>query len=322
MLTSLTRAGALRAGAAIWAAGTLPAPAEAQGLTIIRIGAAMDDSTTPILFADHAGYFKRNGIAVQITKVDSGAAVAAAVAGGSLDLGKASIYAIIAAHARGFPFQLIAATGAYSGSTPDEALIVSADSPIRSAADLDGKILGVASLQDLNMIATEAWVDKNGGHSATLRFIELAPPSVPAALFAGRIAASPVQEPMASTIMATGKARNIGSFFDGVANHYQTAGVFATADWVTRNRDVADRFARAMRDANAYLGKHEDEGVPLIGAFIGITEGENVHHPGRPLYLVASEIQPMIDVAATYKVIAHGFAAQELISPAALKPPR
>jgi NitT/TauT family transport system substrate-binding protein len=319
-MTTLTRASALRAGAVLCAAATVPRRLEAQGLTIIRIGAAMDDSTTPILFADHAGYFKRYGIAVQITKVDSGAAVAAAVAGGSLDLGKASIYAIIAAHARGFPFQLIAPTGSYSGSTPDEALLVAADSPIHSAADLDGKILGVASLQDLNMIATEAWVDKHGGHSATLRFIELAPPSVMAALFAGRIAASPVQEPMASTIMASGKARNIGSFFDGIASRYQTAGVFATADWVTRNRDVADRFARAMRDANAYLGKHEDEGVPLIGAFIGITEGENVHHPGRPLYLVASEIQPMIDVAATYKVIAHGFAAQELISPAALKP--
>jgi NitT/TauT family transport system substrate-binding protein len=321
-MITLTRASALRAGAVLCAAGTLPRPVGAQGLTTIRIGAAMDDSTTPILFADHAGYFRRYGIAVQITKVDSGAAVAAAVAGGSLDLGKASIYAIIAAHARGFPFQLIAATGSYSGSTPDEALLVSADSPIRSAADLDGKILGVASLQDLNMVATEAWVDKNGGHSATLRFIELAPPSVPAALFAGRIAAAPVQEPMASTIMAGGKARNIGSFFDGIATRYQTAGVFATADWVAHNRDLADRFARAMRDANAYLGKHEEEAVPLIGAFIGITPGENVHHPGRPLYLVASEIQPLIDVAATYKVIAHGFAAQELISPAALKPPR
>jgi len=249
-------------------------------------------------------------------------AVAAAVAGGSLAVGKASIYAIIAAHARGFPFQLIAPTGSYSAANPDEALLVSAASPIHSAADLDGKILGVASLQDLNMVATEAWVDKNGGHSSTLHFIELAPPSVMAALFAGRIAAAPVQEPMASTIMASGKARNIGSFFDGVASRYQTAGVFATADWVARNHDVAARFARAMRDANAYLGKHEDEGVPLIGAFIGITEGEKVNHPGRPLYLIPAEIQPMIDVAATYKVIAQGFAAQELISPAALKPPR
>jgi NitT/TauT family transport system substrate-binding protein len=321
-MTTLTRASALRAGAALCAAGAFPRRVTAQGLTTLRIGAAMDDSTTPILFADHAGYFKRYGIAVEITKVDSGAAVAAAVAGGSLDLGKASIYAIIAAHARGFPFQLIAPTGAYSAASPDEALLVSTASGIRSAADLDGKILGVASLQDLNMVATEAWVDKNGGHSATLHFIELAPPSVQAALFAGRIAAAPVQEPMASTIMATGKARNIGSFFDGVASRYQTAGVFATADWVTRNHDVADRFARAMRDANAYLGKHEDEGVPLIGAFIGIQEGEKVNHPGRPLYLVPAEIQPMIDVAATYKVIAHGFAAQELISPAALKPPR
>jgi len=98
--------------------------------------------------------------------------------------------------------------------------------------------------------------------------------------------------------------------------------VIVPATTLLNRNDLADRFARAMRDANAYLGKHEDEGVPLIGAFIGITEGEKVHHPDRPQYLVAAQIQPMIDVATTYKVIAHGFDAQELISPAALKPPR
>jgi NitT/TauT family transport system substrate-binding protein len=246
------------------------------------------------------------------------------VAGGSLDFGKGSIYSIIAAHVRGFPFQLIAPTGSYSSADPDAGLVVAAASPIRVAADLNGKILGVASLQDLNMVATEAWVDKNGGNSADLRFVELAPPSVLEALVAGRIAAAPVQDPMLATIMSSGNARNIGHFNDWIAPHYQSAGVFATSDWVARNRDVVDRFARAMRDANAYLGKHEDEGVPLIAAFIGVSakSAAQMRHPGRPSYLVPAEIQPVIDIAATYKIIAHGFSAQELISPAALQAPR
>lgn len=312
----------LRALTTACTAALLPRSVRAQQTQTIRIGAAMDDSTTPVLFADHAGYFKRHGLSAEITKLTSGAAVAAAVAGGSLELGKSSIFSIIAAHVRGFPFQLIAPTASYSSASPDAGVVVATTSSIRSAADLNGKVLGVASLQDINMVATQAWVDKNGGQSSTLRFIELPPPAVPDALLAGRIDAAPVQDPLLSTILAGGKARNIGWFNDGIAKNYESAGVFATAEWVSRNADAAKRFALAMRDANAYLGKHEDAGVPLIAAFIGISATSTMHHPGRPLYLVPSEIQPLIDVAAAYKAIPRAFPAQELISPAALAPPR
>jgi NitT/TauT family transport system substrate-binding protein len=323
-METFTRRSALLTGTAALAATARPRALGAQGLTTVRIGAALDDSTTPILFADHAGYFRRYGIAAEIVKITSGAAVAAAVAGGSLDFGKSSIYAIIAAHVRGFPFQLVAPTGSYSSADPDAGLLVAATSPIRVAADLNGKTLGVSSLQDLNMVATEAWVDKNGGNSSTMRFLELSPPSVLDALVAARIAAAPVQDPLMSTIMATGAARNIGSFNDAIARTYQSAGIFATSGWIARNRDVVERFVRAMRDANIYLGKHEGEGVPLIAAFLGISEGsaQQLHHPGRPPFLLPSEIQPLIDLTAKYKIIPHGFAAEELISPAALKLPR
>ena len=35
------------------------------------------------------------------------------------------------------------------------------------------KLIGVQSLNDLNQIATDAWVDRHGGDPGTLRFVEL-----------------------------------------------------------------------------------------------------------------------------------------------------
>jgi ABC-type nitrate/sulfonate/bicarbonate transport system substrate-binding protein len=89
-MTALTRRFALLTGATAFAATTQPRGIGAQGLTPVRIGAALDDSTTPLLFADHAGYFRRYGIAAEIVKITSGAAVAAAVAGGSISANRAS----------------------------------------------------------------------------------------------------------------------------------------------------------------------------------------------------------------------------------------
>ena len=47
-----------------------------------------------------------------------------------------------------------------------------------------------------------------------------------------------------------------------------------------------------------------------------------MHHPGRPLYLDPARLQPVIDLAARYHVIAKNFPAADLISAAALKPGR
>jgi hypothetical protein len=38
--------------------------------------------------------------------------------------------------------------------------------------------------------------------------------------------------------------------------------------------------------------------------------------------LAASEVQPLIDLAAKYKIIAKGFPASQMICDCALKPPR
>ena len=50
---------------------------------VLRVATAGDDNAAPLLYADKAGLFKKSGLDVQITKMKSGAAIAAAVAGGS-----------------------------------------------------------------------------------------------------------------------------------------------------------------------------------------------------------------------------------------------
>jgi ABC-type nitrate/sulfonate/bicarbonate transport system substrate-binding protein len=123
---------------------------------------------------------------------------------------------------------------------------------------------------------------------------------------------------------ASDKLRVVGFQNDGVAKHYQSALLFANADWVAQHRDTVDRFVRVVREANAYTSAHESEVAPLIAQFVGVDAGSlsKVHHPGRPLYLDAAQVQPLIDLAARYHVIPQSFPAADLISPAALKPSR
>src|SRR5579863_6587500 len=79
----------------------------------LRLASAPDDDVTPVLYAQHAGLFRAAGIDVVITPLANGAAVAAAVAGGSVDVGKSSTMSLINAHARGVPLTIVAPSGFY-----------------------------------------------------------------------------------------------------------------------------------------------------------------------------------------------------------------
>ncbi len=309
-------------GASLAAFAGAPAFVRAQSLTPLAIGAALDDQSTPLLYAQKMGLFKAVGLDVQIARMSNGASIAAAVAGGSLQMGKASMMNLVAAHARSLPFALLAPAGLYRAEAPDGGLIVGAKSTMREAKDLAGKVLGVASLNDLNAIATQAWIDAHGGDAKEVRFIELPPSAVGAALEQGRIEGATLWNPVMADVIGNGKARFGAAVFDAIAKRYQVAAWFADATWIANNRSVATRFATVMHEANAYVSAHESQTTELIASFIGVDPAAlgSMARSQPAAYLDAKEIAPVIATASNYRMIPKPFPAEEMISPLALRP--
>jgi NitT/TauT family transport system substrate-binding protein len=295
---------------------------QAPDTTTIRIGAALDDETTPLVYGWKSGFFQSRGLNVEVDRFNSGSAVAAAVAGGSLEMGKAGTIAILQAHVRGLPFTLVAPVSYYRNEKPACGLIVPTASPLKSARDFEGKTISVSSIGDLFELTMSAWLEQNGVDKDSVKYVEIPPPTVTAAIDQGRIDGGLVCEPIFHTALSTGKYRMAAATYSAVGEHWQTAAIFAKTDWVDAHRDLVERFVRAVRDVNAYVNAHEDVAAPIIDQFIGLDPAtvKNEVHPGRALYLVPDQFQSLIDVAAKYKAIARAFPAQELISPYALKP--
>jgi NitT/TauT family transport system substrate-binding protein len=310
------------------AAGVLaPLAARAQtqpgGAIPLDVGCALDDQTTPLLYAQSAGIFAKYGLDVRIQRLTSGSAIAAAIAGGTLQLGKSSILNLIVAHSRAIPFTLVAPSSIYRSEQPDGGFIVAAASKVKTARDLAGTTVGVASLNDLNAIATAAWIDQNGGDASQTKFVELSPAATAAALDQARIDGSTLWNPLLTQAVNGGHARFAAPVFDAIAKRYQVAAWFGDIDWVAKNRSTVDRFTAAMHQANVYVAAHESETTGLIASFLGLDPAElNRMARSTPApYLRAQEIDPVVAVAVTYKKIPKAFSAAEMISDAALKPP-
>ena len=180
----MTRRAALLA--AVAASVTAAERAAAQpAMTTLRVTVVPNDDVTPLLYAVQSGMFRKAGIEIELTRSTSGAAIAAAVAGGSYDIALASMMALVTGHARGLAFTLIAPSLLALSGDASTLMVVPADSPVRSPRDLTGKLIAVASIRDLNWLSVHTMVDADGGSSDTIKFVELPQSALPAAARAG-----------------------------------------------------------------------------------------------------------------------------------------
>lgn len=313
---TLSRRSLLAGAGAVCAAA--PLHVAAQPLTHLSVGTIPTDAGIGPVVAQRGGFYRRNGLDVEVVFMNSGAAMSAAMVGGSLQIGGAPIMSLILSHVKGLPFQIVGPGNMYVSTKPSELLVVRKDSPIRGGADLNGKVVASPSLGDFFSITMHAWVDQNGGDSKTLREIELPTAGTPAALAAGRIDAAVLNEPTLSQTLNDGLTRVLGKPYDAIAPRFPIACNFALADFISANRDAIQRFYRAMVQGNVFGNAHPDQTAPWLAEISKVDEAK-INRGNREVLAESIDlalVQRVIDAAARYKTIDHSFDARDLISPA------
>jgi NitT/TauT family transport system substrate-binding protein len=291
------------------------AAADAPFATIHVAITNINYDAVPILYALKTGAFQKAGLDVQLQRLASGSAITAAVAGGSVDIGKSSASPIITAIGRGIPLILIAPGAVYDEKAPNGALVVLRDSPFRTAADMNGKFIGTQTLNDIAQTGTESWLDEHGGDSKTVRWVELPMTAAVAALEEGRIAGGVLTSPILDEALATGKTRILGPILSGVAPHFLFSVYFTTKEWAAAHRAEVKTFASVIIQSAAYTNVHHAEMIPLIAELMGATQSAVAHMtwPTGGTAVRAQDVQPVIDIGVKYKAIQNTYSAQDAI---------
>src|ERR1700761_5817975 len=94
------------AGGALLLAGTRTAFAQPQP-AVVRVASNPVADVVPLLYAQSSGAFRNAGLEVTLQKASSGSAVAAAVAGAAIDVGKVASTTIVSAHAHGVHLTIV-----------------------------------------------------------------------------------------------------------------------------------------------------------------------------------------------------------------------
>jgi NitT/TauT family transport system substrate-binding protein len=306
------------------ALGCIGPAVQGQSLPTLRVSGPPLDAYKSAYYAQKAGLFRKYGVNVELSTGASGSAAMAAISGGSLDLAFTAILPAIQAHVKGIEFKIVAPAGWYLSDAPQLMMLVRKDSTIAGGRDLAGKTIGCTALKDLSCTAMAAWIDQNGGDSKSVRTLELPNAALLPALDEGRIDAATFVTPFLDQALDSGKARVLAKNYDAISKRFQTAGYIATADFSAKNADTLRRFAQAMHEAAVYTNAHLPETVDIVAAYSGIPAAAIAKsvRASDPEYVDPRNIQPLIDVAAKYGIIDRAFSADEIISQAAVRPPR
>ena len=286
--------------------------AQSVPLTTLRVGVIRAEVCGQVFYGISEGFFRKNGLDVQVQFFNNGAAITAALAGGALDIGLSDLASAINAHARGIPITYVAPGLTFTDKNPTFGIIVPGNSPIRDAKDVRGPFAS-SGIGTIAQLAAAAWVERNGGNLKAIKFIEMPPPIVQSALMKGTIAASTANEPWLT--YAKEKGFRVIVMTHGMAPAYLLSGWAATKDWVQKNPASVAKFVSAIHEASVWANTNQAATAPVLAEYTHVPQAVIERMSYRGLFAETWDpaiVQPVIDAAAKLGHIPQPFAASEL----------
>jgi NitT/TauT family transport system substrate-binding protein len=287
----------------------------AQSSPTLRIGISTIEVSAEPFYAADMGFFAKNGLTPDIQVQPNAAVTINALVSGDIDVGAVGINNLEQAHAKGLAIVAIAPASGYDAAKSKiVTMLVRNGAAIESAKDFEGKTVGTFPLRSMGELAMDLWIDKNGGDSSKVKYIEIPFPATAATLQEGRIDGAIGLEPF--TTQAKPFAHQIGPDpFAAIGNVWAVNVFVATKAWAQAHPDLVRRFAATIRDTADWANKNPDKAVAI---FAKNTKADiaTINSSARPVFLDALSaplIQPTIDLRVRYKQIDAPFKPEELI---------
>ena len=257
--------------------------ASSGGTTTIRIANVPASLTAvPAQVAIQEGFFEEQGLEVTADTPTLPFNQLPNTLGKQYDLITSSAPNVINARENGLDLVLESFLERDSAEEPGAALIVPADSPIKTINDLDGKSVGAPSVAGSNWTTLMCWAKNEGFDPQAIRGVEAPTPQIPDLLKNGRFDAALLFQPGYGQLLRDGY-RDVGNSYENCfGERIMTSAYVGLGSWVSENKDALEGFHAALRDAVAWIDSHPDEARELWLETSGLPKEVAEVSPPRP----------------------------------------
>ena len=273
MMHRRTRAEVIAGLSAAVAVGALPVRGSAQ-TAALRVGLIPIWDVAPYYAAEQQGYFTAENLSVGAQVVRGGPVAIPAMAGGTFDLVYSNGVSVVQAIARGIDLRIVIEGAPLGKSPPDPgALLKRKGDPFRTGADLEGKVVAVNALRDIQWMFVHAWVKATGGDPDKVQIVELGLPAMLDAVKAKRVDAALVLDPFLTIGLGDPQIELLDWPLSKVYPNGATAFFVTTPEIADRRGADLRAFVRAYKRGVGWINANEgkDAFVALIADFTKIS---------------------------------------------------
>ena len=253
--------------------------------------------------ASTKGFYKvRRASTSRSARCSTAKRINAALSAGSLDVITGTVVPVAQAFSHGIDERVIAPGLIYDcGQGQSVVIVVSNTSPVKTAADLNGKVVAVNGLGDLTHLAVLLWLGSNGADVKSVKLLEVPFPAVGPALNQGRVDAALLVEPFTTALK--GQIRVVGDAMAGIGPRFIGTVWVSKLSWLGQNRDAATRFAAATLKIAAWANANHDETAAILARHTNLTVA-TISTITRAVYdtspATGALLQPILDAQAKY----------------------
>lgn len=261
--------------------------------------------------------FSDAGLQIKEKEVTSGAVAVPLLLNGQLQFSEADTVGALTAISKGVPLTIVGAVTS-TASTPEkdaQAILVGPKSSITTADGLNGQKVGVNAIGGAAQIAAESAIDKLGGDSKTVKFVELPPNSMVEATKKGTVAAVVSSR---SDSEAEGLTPIIAPTAEGMPSAPLIVWI-TSKKYASENPKVVAKFAAAAKTANEQLVADPElvRKVTVASATVDISPElakKLVLAQFTPTTVQPDRLQTVVDLMVKYGVIKKSIDASTVLA--------
>ncbi len=268
-----------------------------QPKTTLRVGYIPISDCAQLYVAVDKGFFDRQGLAVHLEKMAGGARILEALGANSLEVGFSNVASLIMARSQGLGFVALTGGPYEDMAHKEHAVLVAQQSNIRNARDLGGKTIALNTRRNIDHLMLLGYLRKSKVDPKTVSFVEVPFPQMESVLRSGEVDAIAAIEPFVTFALEHGHVRVLEYNYVALRDHVQISTYVVREDWVASNRDLANRFGRAIAQATDYIREHQQETREIIARYTGLDRAQlgKMGLPGFVAQLDTTELHWMVE---------------------------
>jgi NitT/TauT family transport system substrate-binding protein len=170
-------------------------------------------------------------------------------------------------------------------------------------------------LLNITQVAVNAWLEKNGADTSSVKYVEIPFSGMAPALDAGRIDMGVLVDPDLQEALDAGQTRVLARCYDAVAPTFLVGAFFSTSDYAKAHPDVIRKFVAVMAEAATWANTHQRESAQILEKWTKIHASPDMARVVYADRLSVAQVQPIIDASARAKALKATFPATELFAP-------